>query len=86
MISMAQWERRIISQRTKDALAVKREQGVRLGRPSSIDPILRERLMAMREVHTLQSICNQLNSEGVPTPRGGATWRPSSLQAVLRQV
>ena len=36
MGSAAQWERRIISQRTKDALAVKRAQGVRLGRPSML--------------------------------------------------
>ena len=35
MGSAAQWERRIISQRTKDALAVRRAQGVRLGRPST---------------------------------------------------
>ena len=36
MASIAQWERRIIGQRTKDALAVRREQGVRLGRPRAI--------------------------------------------------
>jgi Resolvase, N terminal domain len=33
MASAAPWERRIIGQRTKDALAVQRSQGVRLGRP-----------------------------------------------------
>jgi len=32
----AQWERRLIGQRTTDALAVKRAQGVRLGRPPAI--------------------------------------------------
>jgi DNA invertase Pin-like site-specific DNA recombinase len=35
MASVAQWEREIISERTKDALAEKRRQGVRLGRPPS---------------------------------------------------
>jgi hypothetical protein len=30
----AQFERRLTSQRTKDALAVKKAQGVRLGRPA----------------------------------------------------
>jgi hypothetical protein len=29
---------------------------------------------------TLQAIADQLNAEGVPTPRGGAKWRPSSVQ------
>jgi DNA invertase Pin-like site-specific DNA recombinase len=32
MASAAQWERRIIGQRTKDALAEKRAQGIRIGR------------------------------------------------------
>jgi DNA invertase Pin-like site-specific DNA recombinase len=35
MASVAQWEREIISERTRDALAEKRRQGVRLGRPPS---------------------------------------------------
>ena len=34
----AQFERRMIGQRTKDALAVKRAQGVRLGRPTVLPP------------------------------------------------
>ena len=29
---------------------------------------------------TLQAIADALNEEGVPTPRGGAKWRPSSVQ------
>jgi hypothetical protein len=38
----------------------------------------------MRGAHmTLQAIADQLNAEGVPTLRGGAMWRPSSVQAAL---
>ena len=29
---------------------------------------------------TLQAIADVLNAEGVPTLRGGALWRPSSVQ------
>jgi len=36
MASAAQWERRIIGQRTRDALAVRKAEGHRLGRPSSL--------------------------------------------------
>jgi hypothetical protein len=32
---------------------------------------------------TLQAICDALNAERIPTPRGGAFWRPTSLRAVL---
>jgi hypothetical protein len=38
----------------------------------------------MREARmTLQAIADTLNAEGVPTLRGGAMWRPSSVQAAL---
>ena len=30
---------------------------------------------------TLQAIADVLNSEGVPTLRGGVKWRPSSVQS-----
>jgi DNA invertase Pin-like site-specific DNA recombinase len=57
----------------------------RRGRPSSTPGELAERIRGLRAAgHTLQSICDVLNAEGVPTPRGGTHWRPSSLRAILR--
>jgi DNA invertase Pin-like site-specific DNA recombinase len=55
------------------------------GRPAVADrPALVERINAMRAAKmTLQAIADTLNHEGVPTLRGGAMWRPSSVQAVL---
>ena len=42
MSSAAQWERRIIGQRTRDALAVKKAQGATLGRPKTLsDAVVR---------------------------------------------
>jgi DNA invertase Pin-like site-specific DNA recombinase len=38
LATFAQFERRLIAQRTREALAVKRAQGVRLGRPPALDP------------------------------------------------
>jgi len=84
LATFAQFERRLIAERTKAALAVKKAQGVRLGRPASIPPTLAKRIRRMRETGiTLQAICDTLNADGVPTPRGGALWRPTSLRAVL---
>jgi DNA invertase Pin-like site-specific DNA recombinase len=84
MASAAQWERRIIGERTKEALAVKKAQGVKLGRPASIPPALARRIVRMRQRGmTLQAICDRLNREGIPTARGGRLWRPTSLRAVL---
>jgi len=56
------------------------------GRPGLVKlaPDLGERIVAMRETGlSLQAIADTLNVERVPTPRGGARWRPSSVQAAL---
>ena len=58
----------------------------RRGRPSSTPDDVAERIRALRQDGlTLQAICDVLNDEGVPTPRGGARWRPTSLRSILRQ-
>jgi DNA invertase Pin-like site-specific DNA recombinase/uncharacterized protein YjeT (DUF2065 family) len=45
-------------------------------------PLLQRRIATMRASGlTLQAIADTLNREGVPTLRGGSTWRPSSVQA-----
>jgi DNA invertase Pin-like site-specific DNA recombinase len=86
MASAAQWERRIIGQRTKDALAIRREQGVTLGRPPLPKDALGRRIAAMRKRgKKLQAIADTLNAEGVPTLRGGSEWRPSSVRVVLNR-
>jgi hypothetical protein len=52
------------------------------GRAAVADrPELQQRIVEMREQGmTLQAIADMLNEEGVPTVRGGAMWRPSSVQ------
>ncbi len=85
MAAVAQLEREQTSQRTKDALAVAKTNGVRLGAAPRIDEELAERIRAMRrDGCTLWQIANRLNDEGVPTPAGGRQWQPSSFQRVLR--
>ena len=81
--SVAEWERDTIAARTRDGLAAVRAEGRAISRPAVADrPELRERIARMRaEGRTLQSIADTLNAESVPTPRGGAEWRPSSVQS-----
>jgi hypothetical protein len=47
-----QWERRISGQRTQEALAVRKAQGVRLGRPTSLNPTVTDRIRSLREAGT----------------------------------
>jgi len=84
MASAAQWERRIIGQRTKDALAIKRAQGVRLGRPSVLAPELVHRIVAEHRAGSgWSAIAKGLNDDGTATAHGGNRWYPSTVRAVV---
>ncbi len=85
LITLSEWERERIADRTRSGIARLRAEGSIAGRPSvSRNPELRARVAAMREDGmTLQAISDVLNAEGVPTLRGGTKWRPSSVQAAL---
>lgn len=83
--TFAQLERRLISQRTKDALAARRAAGVRLGRPRSITPEVEARIHALRaEGRTLAGICAELQAADVPTPKGGP-WHVATVHRVLQR-
>ncbi len=87
MAAFAQYERRLIGQRTRDALAVKRAAGVRLGRPVGLPDDVRDRIAAERAAgDTLTAIADRLTAENVPTAQGGARWWPSTVAAVVRSV
>jgi DNA invertase Pin-like site-specific DNA recombinase len=86
MASAAQWERRIISQRTRDSLAVVKARGGRLGRVVVVPaPVVRRIVRLRQKGTTMQAIADTLNSQHVPTPRGGSEWRPSTIDAILRR-
>ena len=84
-IAVAAEERRKISERTKEGLARARKNGQRLGRPTQITPALVKRIVAlrMREGLSANAIAARLTSEGVPTPRGGAKWYPTTVRDVF---
>ena len=85
LITLGNWGRERLARRTRSGLAEIRASGQAVGRPAVSDqPDLADRINAMRKANmTLQAIADQLNAEGVPTLRGGAKWRPSSVQAAL---
>lgn len=89
MASVGEWERERIADRTRAVAAVRRDQGMRMGRPGVRDtsPELAGRIMAAREAgSTWQAIADSLNADQVPTVRGGTQWRVSSVQAAAGYV
>src|SRR5262245_37324068 len=72
-------ERARAAERSRAGLAAARARGAV---EPSIEPSLKRRIVRMRDAGmTLQAIVDELNAAGVPTVRGGAVWRPSSIQA-----
>lgn len=87
MASFAEYERRIIGQRTSAAMQQLKAQGVRLGRPRVMAESVRSRIASERkEGRTLAAIADGLNADEVRTARGGARWYPSTVKAVLDSV
>lgn len=83
MASAAQWERRIIGQRTKDARAIRRAQGARLGHPPLLPANVVVRIFeARRSGAGWSALARDLDADGVPTAQGGARWYPARVRAV----
>ena len=84
LASFAEYERELISERTKAALAVKRRQGHRLGRPPMLEDKLVSRIVAMKgSGKSFAAIARQLNDDAVPTAHGGEQWHASTVKAVI---
>lgn len=83
LVAAGDLERHKLRARTRQGLAAARSNGGRAGRPAVADrPELRARILELRDGGmTLQAIADRLNRDGVPTLRGGAQWRPSSVEA-----
>ena len=87
LAAVAQLERDLIAQRTRDALDAARRNGTRLGRPVEIDEDIRQRIK--QEFHdgkSLSEIARTLTREGVPTARAGKKWYASTVQGVVRSL
>ncbi len=82
----AQFERRLIAQRTKEGLAAKKAQGVVIGRPRTTPDAVARRVARERERGaSLRAIARGLSEDAIPTAQGGSRWYPSTVKALLER-
>jgi DNA invertase Pin-like site-specific DNA recombinase len=85
LCSVAEWESDMIGERTRAALVVKKAEAVRLGRPGTIPPDVRKRIVRERRAgRSLQAIADGLATDGIPTVQGGR-WQRGTVHAVAQQ-
>ena len=82
----AQLERRLIGERTKAALAVKKANGELVGRPSETNPVVEARIVEWSQTMSPTMIARRLTSMKVAAPRGGTHWYPSTVRRILERI
>lgn len=84
LANFAQFERRVIGQRTRDGLAEKKALGVILGRPRTITPSTVELILANYETErSFVEVAAIMNALQIPTAQGGKKWWPSTVRYVV---
>lgn len=84
LASAAQYERELIGTRTREGMAQRKAEGVKMGRPQTMDQSVINRIAGERqEGRSLSAIAETLTSEGVPTTQGGKRWYASTVKAAL---
>jgi DNA invertase Pin-like site-specific DNA recombinase len=85
MMSVAQWERRVIGERTSAAMQAAKRQGRHMGRVSALPSRTADRLLALRATHTLAATAALLNDEGLTTATG-SPWTANGVGKVQKRV
>lgn len=85
MMSVAEWERDIIGERTSAAMQAAKRNGQTFGFPSALPQSTADRLLALRTSHTLAGTADALNAEGLTTATGDA-WTVNTVAKVHKRL
>jgi site-specific DNA recombinase len=85
LISVSQWERKVIGERTRDAMQHLKAQGQRYCRPVFDNAGILVRMRRARaEGRSYHQIAGELNAEDIPTARGGQ-WHACTVRQILQR-
>lgn len=83
LASVAQYERKVIGQRTREGMAQRQAEGVHVGRPSALPKETVDRIVLERNAGTsLSEIARRLTADGISTAAGGR-WHAATIKRVL---
>jgi DNA invertase Pin-like site-specific DNA recombinase len=83
LVNFAQFERELISERTKAGLAAKKRRGERIGRPRVASASLVRRIVRDREAgKTYDAIAAALTAEKILSPLGKPVWQASTVRRI----
>lgn len=99
---MAEFERDVISERTKTAMTHKRQKGERVGKIpvgfdlaadgfTLVENTAEQRVVALvNELHnaglSLRKIADELTNRGIPTKEGNSTWKHTTIARILNRA
>lgn len=87
LVNFAQYERELISERTKSALAAKKRRGEPIGRPRVASPSVVRKIVKLRNTgNTYDAIASTLTSEKVLSPLGKPSWQPSTVRRIYNSA
>ncbi len=82
LVSFSQFERKLIGQRTSEALQAKKARGEKLGRPRSVCDEAVEYISIGREQGiSYRRLADGLNQTTIPTAQGGR-WHPETVRQI----
>lgn len=87
LVNFAQYERELISERTKSALAAKKRRGEPIGRPRVASPSVVRKIVKLRNAgNTYDAIASALTREKVLSPLGKPSWQPSTVRRIYNSA
>ncbi len=85
LVTFAQYERELIGERTKAALAAKKARNEPIGRPRLAKPGVVRRIVLDRNAGlSFDRIARALTAEGILSPAGRPTWQASTARRIFQ--